>query len=97
MRELLTKSQEIVTKKHGIDMIAMYGTLLGLVRHEGLIPWDDDLDFVINKNQKDLLFSLKEELAAAGIGLAQHSLHLSKLYYLDGQAITGHEWSWPFH
>ena len=96
MRELLTKSQEIVTKKHGIDMIAMYGTLLGLVRHEGLIPWDDDMDFVINKDQKDLLFSLKDELAAAGIGLAHHSLHLSKLYHLDRQSIAGHEWSWPF-
>ncbi|MCP4727796.1 MAG: LicD family protein [bacterium] len=88
-----------ILESHDIEMVAVFGTLIGVLRHKGLIPWDDDLDFAIRRDQKELLFSLKEELAYANIGLVNTGYaDWAKLYPLDRPLINNKDnpWSWPF-
>lgn len=47
--EVLSEIDKIC-KKHHIQYFADWGTLLATVRHEGFIPWDDDLDIVMKRD-----------------------------------------------
>lgn len=49
---LLNTAKEIdgVCRNHGIKMFLVGGSLLGAVRHGGFIPWDDDIDFGMTRN-----------------------------------------------
>lgn len=46
--ELLAHVDEIC-QKYGLTYYAFYGTLLGAIRHGGFVPWDDDLDIAMKR------------------------------------------------
>ncbi len=46
-----------ICQRHGLKYYAEYGTLLGAVRHGGFIPWDDDFD--ISMPREDYMSFLK--------------------------------------
>ena len=62
----MLKSFHYFCEKHGLRYSLDYGTLLGAVRHKGLIPWDDDIDVTMPSEDYSRLCALGQEDGAFG-------------------------------
>ncbi|RAP52616.1 MAG: hypothetical protein BZ138_02885 [Methanosphaera sp. rholeuAM270] len=60
----LLKLFDKICKKHDIEYWLDYGTLLGAVRHSGFVPWDDDIDIsMLREDYERFVKVFPEEIA----------------------------------
>ena len=88
--EMLEKVSKIFNKNK-IQYWVDGGTLLGAVRHKGIIPWDDDVDISVFYKDRNKIWKLKKEFEKNGYGLMETAVGL-KLYDLEGINIKRNLW-----
>lgn len=80
--ELLVEMDRIC-RKHNILYSIDGGTLLGAIRHKGFIPWDDDADVIMNREEyKKFLSVIDRELDS------------NKFYFQDLNRTKGYRWGY---
>ena len=52
------RSFDAFCRRHGLRYSAAYGSAIGVVRHQGLIPWDDDMDVYMFREDYDRFLAL---------------------------------------
>lgn len=83
LAEMLGKLDTFFTENN-IAYYLAYGTLLGAVRHQGFIPWDDDVDLFLPRESFVRLIHLceakREELASQYLEILEYGAN-KKDYY----------------
>ncbi|ASP76476.1 hypothetical protein CDO28_34465 (plasmid) [Sinorhizobium meliloti] len=78
-------------RAHNVTYSLIGGSLLGAVRHRGLIPWDDDGDIGVLSEDIPKLAAALEEIGADGRYNAYKELISYKIYPVDGSPVRGLE------
>lgn len=78
---ILAKFATVANRNH-VNWWLDAGTLLGQMRHNGFVPWDDDVDIVVPRDDYEKLPSLLDREYATD-GFFYTSAEHTRLYYKD--------------
>jgi len=78
--EILEETTKIFDDS-GVDYVLTCGTALGARRHNGFIPWDDDIDLCVLENDIEKIISLKEKFEEKGLFIQNYKTEPNTPYY----------------
>ena len=66
----IVEAVENICTKHHLNYFGDWGTLLGAVRHQGFIPWDDDIDITMLREDYNQFIHFAQTELPEGIVIA---------------------------
>ena len=79
----ILKEVDAVCKENNIQYFLTAGTMLGAVRHNGFIPWDDDVDIGILPEDYEKFLKVCPESLSVDYGYQSYSTELTSHYIHD--------------
>ena len=80
LKEILSDF-DILCKQIGVTYFLAYGSLLGAARHKDVIPWDDDIDVVVPRNEYQKLIEYFQRNEMRDYKLAAYEIDRSLALY----------------
>jgi hypothetical protein len=77
----LLKIVDTLLRENHINYSMDGGTLLGAIRHKGIIPWDDDGDIIMMQRDKARFLALRDKLKGKGVILQDTGMNAFKLTF----------------
>lgn len=71
-----------ICEKHGLRYYMLGGTMLGAIRHKGFIPWDDDIDLGMPRDDYERFLALAPQELAAHLKLVNYRTDPNYMYYI---------------
>lgn len=69
-----------ICRKNKIKYSLVGGSLIGAIRHKGFIPWDDDIDIILNQENHDKLIKILKESTHKYYQIVDNSIEKSYCY-----------------
>ena len=86
-----------ICDKYDINYFGVFGTVIGTVRHQGFIPWDDDMDFGMLRDDYEKFKKVAPEEFGDLYGLAgpdcvqKYYNFVSKMYKKNTRFVTNYD------
>lgn len=71
-----------ICRRHNIPYFADWGTLLATIRHNGYIPWDDDLDISMRRSDYERFLRYAETELPEGFKVMNFKNHPGHLFFV---------------
>ena len=77
----ILKQVLVLCQKHNIEYYILGGTLLGAVRHKGFIPWDDDIDIGMKRDEYERFIEIAKKELPSNLILDYYKEHKGEKDY----------------
>jgi len=78
----IVKEVVSICDKHNLTYYMIGGTLLGAIRHKGFIPWDDDIDLGMPREDYEKFLEVAPSMLSSNLDIVNYKTDSSYQYYI---------------
>ena len=78
----IAKTVVSLCDRHGLTYYMLGGTMLGAIRHKGFIPWDDDIDFGMPREDYERFLEIAPQELPENLKVVNYRNDPNYMYYI---------------